>query len=85
MSKYLIVIENTKSNFAAYSPDVPGCVATGNTIQAAVKQMIVALESHFEDMNILPEPKGLNHYMNDDLFKKNSTDFILLAELNEDW
>ena len=79
------MVENTKSNFTAYSPDVPGCTATGNTIQSTVKQMITALESHFEGMDILPEPKGMNYYMNDDSFKKGSTDFILLAELSEDW
>ena len=85
MSKYLIVIENTKLNFAAYSPDVPGCNASGNSIQSALKQMIITLEAYFENMETLPEPKGLNHYMNDDSFKKGSTDFILLAELTEEW
>jgi predicted RNase H-like HicB family nuclease len=85
MSKYLIVIENTKLNFAAYSPDVPGCTATGNSIQAALKQMLITLEDHFEKVDVLPEPRGMNYYMNDDSFKKGSTDFILLAELDEDW
>lgn len=85
MSKYLIVIENTKLNFSAYSPDVPECAATGNSIQAALKQMLLTLENYFESIEILPEPKGMNYYMNDDSFKKGSTDFILLAELDEDW
>ncbi len=31
--RYLIIIEKAESNYAAYSPDVPGCVATGKTIQ----------------------------------------------------
>ncbi|MEO6490057.1 MAG: type II toxin-antitoxin system HicB family antitoxin [Ferruginibacter sp.] len=84
MSKYLIIIENKKTDFSAYSPDVPGCTASGNTIQAALKQMIKVLEKHFQKIENLPEPKGLNYYMNDDSFKKGSTDFILLAELDED-
>jgi len=85
MSKYyLIVVENTKLDFAASSPDVPGCTASGNSIQSAVKHMIVALEAHFENIDVLPEPRGLNYYMNDDSFKKGSTDFILLAELSDD-
>lgn len=85
MSKYLIIIEDKKSDFSAYSPDVPGCVATGNSIQSTVKKMIVALEAHFESLDELPEPKGLNYYRNTDFFKIGSTDFILLAELDDDW
>ena len=82
MPKYLVIIENAKSNFSAWSPDVKGCVATGNTIADAVKEMKAALELHFEGADILPEPKGLNHYMNDDEFKKASTDYILQVEID---
>ena len=82
MAKYLVIIENAKSHFSAYSPDVEGCVATGSTIAEAVKEMKVALELHFEGAETLPEPKGLNHYMNDDEFKKESTDYILQVEID---
>lgn len=33
--KYLAVIEKTLTNFSAYLPDVPGCIATGKTIEDA--------------------------------------------------
>jgi predicted RNase H-like HicB family nuclease len=81
MKKYLVIIENTKTNFSAYSPDIPDCVATGHTIEEAVREMKTALELHLEDEEILPEPKGLNHYMNDDSFKKQSSDYIIQVEI----
>jgi predicted RNase H-like HicB family nuclease len=82
MPKYVVIVESTKTNFSAYSPDVQGCVATGNTVQKAVSEMKAALELHFEGAEILPEPKGLNHYMNDDEYKKESTDYILQVEID---
>lgn len=33
MKKYAIVIEQTERNYAAYVPDLPGCVATGTTVE----------------------------------------------------
>ena len=48
--RYAIVIENAGSNFSAYVPDLPGCVATGDTI-AAVEQLVrEAIEFHLEGM-----------------------------------
>lgn len=48
--RYAIVIENAGSNFSAYVPDLPGCVATGDTI-AEVEQLIrEVIEFHLEGM-----------------------------------
>jgi predicted RNase H-like HicB family nuclease len=48
--RYAIVIENAGSNFSAYVPDLPGCVATGETV-AEVEQLIQeAIEFHLEGM-----------------------------------
>jgi predicted RNase H-like HicB family nuclease len=48
--RYAIVIENAGGNFSAYVPDLPGCVATGETI-AEVEQLIrEAIEFHLEGM-----------------------------------
>lgn len=82
MPTYLVVIENAAHNFSAYSPDVPGCTATGKSIAETVKEMKSALEFHLEEMDVKPQPMGLNHYMNDDSFKKDSTDYVLQIELN---
>jgi predicted RNase H-like HicB family nuclease len=48
--RYAIIIEKGKRNYSAYVPDVPGCIATGQTIPE-VKQLIKeALEFHLEGM-----------------------------------
>ncbi len=48
--RYAIVIEKGKSNFGAYVPDVPGCVAVGDTLDETIREMREALEFHFEGM-----------------------------------
>jgi predicted RNase H-like HicB family nuclease len=48
MNRYLIVIEKANDNFSAYSPDVPGCVATGSTRAEAEREMRAALQMHLE-------------------------------------
>jgi len=48
--KYLIVIEKTKTGYSAYSPDLPGCVATGGTRSAAQKAMRKAVEFHLDGL-----------------------------------
>jgi len=48
--QYLIIIEQTENNYGAYSPDVPGCVATGDTLGECIDEMRAALEFHFEGM-----------------------------------
>ena len=50
MRKFLIVIENAGTNFSAYSPDLPGCVATGKTRRAVEKNMYEAMRFHLEGL-----------------------------------
>jgi predicted RNase H-like HicB family nuclease len=47
---YAIVIEDAGENFSAYAPDVPGCAATGATVEETIAQMREALEFHFEGL-----------------------------------
>ena len=58
--KYLMVVEKIGNNYSAYLPDVPGCVATGKTIQEVRKMMEEALELHIkglkEDGLAIPAP-----------------------------
>ena len=42
--KYLIIVEKTKTGFSAYSPDIDGCIAIGNTKEEVEKNMKEALE-----------------------------------------
>ena len=48
--KYLIVIEKSETNFSAYSPDLPGCIATGKTREEAEEQMYEAIAFHLEGL-----------------------------------
>ena len=58
--EYLVVLEKAEKNWAAYSPDVPGCVATGRTPEQTMKRYEKALRMHLqglrEDGLPLPEP-----------------------------
>jgi predicted RNase H-like HicB family nuclease len=48
--RYLIVIEKAGSNFSAYSPDLPGCVATGRTKPAVHERMREAIRMHLDGL-----------------------------------
>ena len=65
--RYLIVIEKTKSGFSAYSPDVPGCVATGPTRRRAERAMREAIEFHLEGLRAAgrraPSPRSSSAYV----------------------
>ena len=50
MYKFLIVIEQTENGYSAYSPDLPGCVATGSTREETEQNMYEAIEMHVEGM-----------------------------------
>ena len=61
MYRFLIVIEKAKGNYSAYSPDLPGCVATGQTSEEAERNMHEAVEIHIQGMieDKLPIPKSV--------------------------
>ncbi len=48
--RYLVIIEKTKTGFSAYSPDLPGCVATGATREETEENMRDAIAFHLEGM-----------------------------------
>jgi predicted RNase H-like HicB family nuclease len=48
--RYAIVIEKAESNYSAYVPDLPGCVATGKTVKEAEKEIREAIEFHLEGL-----------------------------------
>jgi len=67
MHRFLVVIEKAKRNYAAYSPDLPGCVATGKTRKEVEKNMHEAIEMHIrgmiEDSEPVPESHSFAEYM----------------------
>lgn len=67
MHRFLIIIENAGRNFSAYSPDLPGCVATGATREATERNMYEAIQLHLEglreDGQPIPESSALAEYV----------------------
>jgi len=65
--RYAIVIEKAENNYAAYVPDLPGCVATGQTIDEAERQLREAIDLHLrgmrEDGLPIPEPSSSVDYV----------------------
>jgi predicted RNase H-like HicB family nuclease len=67
MYRFLVLIEKANNNYSAYSPDLPGCVATGATCEEAEKNMYEAIEMHIEglldDKLPIPESKSFEEYV----------------------
>lgn len=66
-NRYLVVIEKGIQNYSAFSPDVPGCIATGQTVEETIDSMRDALEFHIEGMvengERIPTPIPLQHIL----------------------
>jgi predicted RNase H-like HicB family nuclease len=67
MHNYTVVLERSETGFAAFSPDVPGCVAAGATAEETLQEMRAALAFHFDGMiengEAIPEPMGIEHHL----------------------
>jgi predicted RNase H-like HicB family nuclease len=67
MHRFLVVIEKAGMNYSAYCPDLPGCIATGDTREEAEANMHEALQLHIEGMiedgEPIPESAALAEYM----------------------
>ncbi len=65
--RYAIVVEDAKTNLAAYVPDLPGCVATASTRAELEVRIREAIEMHLEGMAedglIIPEPSSHVDYV----------------------
>jgi predicted RNase H-like HicB family nuclease len=61
--RYAIVIEKAPSNYAAYVPDLPGCIATGASVQETESLIREAIEFHLEGLKAdgLPIPPPSSH------------------------
>ena len=67
MYRFLVVIEKAKENYSAYSPDLPGCVATGATREEVERNMHKAIEMHvhglLEDNLPVPQSSSFAEYI----------------------
>lgn len=67
MHRFLIVSEKAENNYSAYSPDLPGCIATGATREETEKNMYEAIKMHvdgmIEDNFLIPESQFFAEYV----------------------
>lgn len=65
--RYAIVIEKAQDNYSAYVPDLPGCVATGSTLEEVESHIREAIELHIdglrEDGEAVPQPSSHVEYV----------------------
>jgi predicted RNase H-like HicB family nuclease len=65
--RYAIVIENAGANYSAYVPDLPGCVAVGESLAEVERQIREAIEFHLEGMredgSPIPPPSSKVDYV----------------------
>jgi len=67
MYRFLIIIERGSHNYSAYVPDLPGCIATGKTVEEVKANMREAIRMHLEgmieDQEEIPAPQTLAEYL----------------------
>jgi predicted RNase H-like HicB family nuclease len=62
-----VVIEKANGNYSAYVPDLPGCVAAGETVAAVESEIREAIRFHIEgpqaDGMVVPQPTSIAEYV----------------------
>lgn len=65
--RYAVVIEKGEGNYSAYVPDLPGCVAVGDTVEETEREIQEAIEFHLEGLRAdglpIPEPSSRVEYV----------------------
>ena len=65
--RYAIVLEKTNTNYSAYVPDLPGCIATGLTVEETENEIKAAIVFHIEglieDGLEIPKPVSIVEYL----------------------
>jgi predicted RNase H-like HicB family nuclease len=65
--RYAVVIEKAPANYAAYVPDLPGCIATGGTLEETESLIREAIEFHLEGLKAdglpIPQPSTQVEYV----------------------
>jgi predicted RNase H-like HicB family nuclease len=56
MSAYAVIIEGEDGSFSAYVPDLPGCVATGRSLEEVEPRIREAITAHIESLERHGEP-----------------------------
>ena len=65
--RYAVVIEKADGNYSAYVPDLPGCIATGDTVAAVESEIRDAIRFHIEGLQAdgitVPQPTSIAEYV----------------------
>ncbi len=65
--RYAIVIEKADGNYSAYVPDLPGCVATGASVEAVEEEIRAAIRFHIDGLKAdgleVPAPTSIAEYV----------------------
>ena len=65
--QYAVIIEKSETGFGAFVPDLPGCVAVGDTIEETEREIREAIEFHLDGMRQdgleIPEPSSQVNYV----------------------
>jgi predicted RNase H-like HicB family nuclease len=65
--RYAIVIEKAGNNYSGYVPDLPGCIATGDTVEETEQELMSAIQFHLEGMRehgeLIQPPHSVVEYM----------------------
>jgi predicted RNase H-like HicB family nuclease len=65
--RYAVVIEKAEGNYSAYVPDLPGCVATGESVAAVEQEIRDAIRFHIDGLKAdglpVPVPSSIAEYV----------------------
>jgi predicted RNase H-like HicB family nuclease len=65
--RYAVIIEKGENSYGAYVPDLPGCVAVGDTVEEVKTLIQEAIEFHLEGMiedgDKIPQPSSFVEYI----------------------
>lgn len=65
--RHAIVVDKTENNYSANVPDLPGCVATGQTVEETENEIRAAIEFHIEGLRegglFVPQPVSIVEYL----------------------
>ena len=65
--RYAVVIEKANGNYSAYVSDLPGCIATGSTVQDVENEIRIAIRFHIDGLKAggltVPEPSSIAEYV----------------------
>lgn len=65
--RYAVVIEKAAKNYSAYVPDLPGCIATGSSVEEVEKEIRNAIRFHIEGLKgdglPVPTPSSIAEYV----------------------